>query len=208
LEKEFISKTVSGRAIHLDEVLDEMVTREPREDPLEEVEPEVVIEQEPIAAVNEDGPRRSERISHAPVRYGFLVTEGDGLVLVDNDPATFREALDGTDSEKWLEAMREEMQSMSDNQVWDLVDHTPDVKVIGCKWIFKIKIDMDGKPQTYKARLVAKGYRQVHGIDYEETFSPVAMVKSIRILLAIAAYHNYEIWQNGCQNRLPQREVS
>ena len=54
---------------------------------------------------------------------------------------------------------------------------------------------MDSKVYTYKARLVAKGFKQTHGIDYDETFSPVAMFKSIRILIAIAAYHNYEIWQ-------------
>ena len=52
---------------------------------------------------------------------------------------------------------------------------------------------MEGNVQTYKARLVAKGFKQIHGIDYDETFSPVAMVKSIRILLAITAYHDYEI---------------
>ena len=54
---------------------------------------------------------------------------------------------------------------------------------------------MDGNVHTYKARLVAKGFRQTHGIDYDETFSPVAMLKSIRILLAIAVYYDYEIWQ-------------
>ena len=54
---------------------------------------------------------------------------------------------------------------------------------------------MDGNVTVYKARLVAKGFRQIHGVDYEETFSPVAMLKSIRIMLAIAAFHDYEIWQ-------------
>ena len=54
---------------------------------------------------------------------------------------------------------------------------------------------MDGKVHTYKAKLVAKGFKQTHGIDYDETFSPLAMLKSIRILIAIAAYHDYEIWQ-------------
>nr|GEV11285.1 hypothetical protein [Tanacetum cinerariifolium] len=67
--------------------------------------------------------------------------------------------------------------------------------MVGCKWIFKKKTDMDGKVHTYKARLVAKGYTQTHEIDYEETFSPVAKIKSIRIMLAIAAFHDYEIWQ-------------
>ena len=158
------------------------------------MEPEVVVEQEPLPVNLQDGPRRSQRNIHAPIRYGFLITEGDELGLVDHDdPSSFREAMEGPDSEKWQEAMREEMQSMSDNQVWELVDPNPGLRTIGCKWIFKIKMDMEGKPLTYKARLVAKGYRQIQGIDYEETFSAVAMVKSIPILLAIAAYYDYEI---------------
>ncbi|KAK8621651.1 hypothetical protein V6N13_081084 [Hibiscus sabdariffa] len=84
---------------------------------------------------------------------------------------------------------------MSENQVWTLVEPPEGIKPIGCKWVFKKKTDMDGNVQTYKGRLVAKGFRQIHGIDYDETFSPVAMIKSIRILLAVAAFHDYEIWQ-------------
>ena len=63
------------------------------------------------------------------------------------------------------------------------------------KLIFKKKTDANGNMTIYKARLVAKGYWQVQGIDYDETFSPVAMLKSVRIMLAIAAFHDYEIWQ-------------
>nr|GEU36113.1 retrotransposon protein, putative, Ty1-copia subclass [Tanacetum cinerariifolium] len=77
----------------------------------------------------------------------------------------------------------------------NLVDTTPGLKTVGCKWIFKKKTDMDGKVHTYKARLVAKGYTQTHKIDYKETFSPVAKIKSIRIMLVIAAFHDYEILQ-------------
>ncbi|KAG8503242.1 hypothetical protein CXB51_001188 [Gossypium anomalum] len=99
------------------------------------------------------------------------------------------------DSEKWLETMRSEMDSMYENQVWTLVDPPEGVKPVGCKWVFKKKTDMDGNVQTYKGRLVAKGFRQIHGVDYDETFSPVAMFKPIKILLAIAAFYNYEIWQ-------------
>ncbi|GJZ75245.1 retrotransposon protein, putative, ty1-copia subclass [Tanacetum coccineum] len=84
---------------------------------------------------------------------------------------------------------------MYGNQVWNFVDTTPGLKTVRCKWIFKKKTDMDGKVHTYKARLVAKGYTQTHGIDYEETFSPVAKIKSIRIMLSITAFHDYEIWQ-------------
>ncbi|KAK8691128.1 hypothetical protein V6N13_074647 [Hibiscus sabdariffa] len=109
--------------------------------------------------------RRSIRERHEPERYGFLITTHGDVILVDQDePKTYQEAMSSLDYEKWLEAMRSEKDSMSENQ-------------------------------TYKGRLVAKGFRKMHGVDYDETFSPVAMFKSIRILLAIAAFHDYEIWQ-------------
>ena len=141
--------------------------------------------------------RRSGRIRQEPERYyGFLLIENGDLMLIDQDePLTYQDAMNSPNSERWLEAMKSEMDSMFDNQVWTLVDPPEEVKPIGCKWVFKKKIDMEGNVQTYKARLVAKGFKQIHGIDYDETFSPVAMVKSLRILLAIAAYHDYEIWQ-------------
>ncbi|KAJ9557116.1 LOW QUALITY PROTEIN: hypothetical protein OSB04_011730 [Centaurea solstitialis] len=84
---------------------------------------------------------------------------------------------------------------MYDNQVWELTDLPQHCRVVGRKWVFKKKTDMDGNVHTFKARLVTKGFTQTHGIDYDETFSPVAMLKSIRILMAISAYFNYEIWQ-------------
>ena len=91
--------------------------------------------------------------------------------------------------------MGSEIQSMYNNQVWNLVDLPEGSKVIRNKWIFKRKMDMNGNLTTYKAKLVAKGFTQIQGIDYDETFSPIAMFKSIRIMLAIAAFHDYEIWQ-------------
>ena len=84
---------------------------------------------------------------------------------------------------------------MDENQVWDLVDPPPGVTTTGCKWVFKKKPDVDGKVQIHKARLVAKGYGQVQEINYDKTYSPAAMLKSVRIVLAIAAYFDYEIWQ-------------
>ena len=82
------------------------------------------------------------------------------------------------------------MDSLYSNQVQTLVDVSEGIIPIGCKWVYKKKIGADGKIETYKARLVVKGFRQKQGVDYDETFSPVAMLKSIRIMLAIAAYHD------------------
>ena len=84
---------------------------------------------------------------------------------------------------------------MKENQVWNLIDPPDGVRTIECKWIYKKKKGMDGNVRIYKDRLVAKGFRQVQGVDYDETFSPVAMLKSVQIILAIAAYFDYEIWQ-------------
>ena len=117
-------------------------------------------------------------------------------MLIENDePTTYEESLNSSESDQWLKAMKSEMDSMYTNQVWTLVDPPKGIKPIRCKWIFKKKTDMEDNVITYKARLVAKGYCQKQGVDYDETFSPVAMLKSIRILLAIAAHYDYEIWQ-------------
>nr|GFB57471.1 retrotransposon protein, putative, Ty1-copia subclass [Tanacetum cinerariifolium] len=76
-----------------------------------------------------------------------------------------------------------------------LVVLLPNAKVVKSKWIYKKKTDIDGKVHIYKARLVAKGCTQTYGVDYEETFSHVSDIRAIRILIAIAAYYDYGIWQ-------------
>ena len=154
---------------------------------------EILQDSQPVveSTSSAQGPWRSSRIHHEPKRYGFLVTDEKTIELEDQDePTTYHEAMMNPDSEKWLQAMKSEMQSMYDNKVWNLVDPPKGAKVIGCKWVHKTKHDM-----TFKSRLVAKGFKQNHGIDYDETFSPVVMLKSIRILLAIVAYYDYKIWQ-------------
>ena len=96
--------------------------------------------------------------------------------------------MDDMDRDQWIKAMDLKMESMYFNFVWNLVDQPNDVKSIGCKWINKKKQDQADKVQTFKARLVAKSYTQREGVDYEETFSPLAMLKSIRILLSIPTF--------------------
>ncbi|KAL0403952.1 UNVERIFIED_CONTAM: Retrovirus-related Pol polyprotein from transposon TNT 1-94 [Sesamum radiatum] len=135
--------------------------------------------------------RRSTRVSQQPERYGFLGLTGQ----LDNDPKTYEEAMSDIDSEKWIEAMKSEMDSMSSNKVWTLVDLPKGVKPVGCKWVYKRKLGADGEVTIFKAKLVAKGYTQRPGVDFEETYSPLAMAKSIRIIFAIAAWYDYEIWQ-------------
>ncbi|GKC00483.1 retrotransposon protein, putative, ty1-copia subclass, partial [Tanacetum coccineum] len=111
------------------------------------------------------------------------------------EPANYKAALLDPESKKWLDAMNVEMQSMKDNDVWVLVELPPNARTIGSKWLFKKKTDMDGAIYVFKARLVAKGFTQTYGVDYEETFSPVADIRAIRILIAITVYYDYEIWQ-------------
>jgi len=105
-------------------------------------------------------PRRSSRIRQEPERYGYLISkEGDVLLMDQDEPVTYIEDIIGPESEKWLEAMKSEMDSMYINQVWNLIEAPKGINPIGCKWVFKKKIDMDGKVNTYKERLVAKGFK-------------------------------------------------
>ena len=97
--------------------------------------------------------------------------------------------------------MESEMGSLYENKVWTLVELPDDRQAIENKWIFKRKTDVDSSVTIYKARIVAKGFWQVQGVDYDESFSLVSMLKSIRNMLTIAAF--YEIWQMDKQNCIP-----
>ncbi|MCE8502524.1 DDE-type integrase/transposase/recombinase, partial [Latilactobacillus sakei] len=185
LEEQVLSNPVTSSVVSLHEETSVSVGAEDSSDPLIRSEP--------------DTPRvlrRSTRVIRPPVRYSYLseVFQME-TTQVEDDPNTYKEAMLDIDAQKWVDAMRAEMDSMYTNKVWTLTDKPDGVKPIGCKWIFKRKRGPDGKVETFKARLVAKGYSQKEGFDYEETFSPVVMIKSVRILLAIAAYYDYEIWQ-------------
>nr|GEX17430.1 hypothetical protein [Tanacetum cinerariifolium] len=139
--------------------------------------------------------RRSTRIRHLTY-HTCLYIDAEEHELGDLGELTnYKAALLDPDFDKWLNAINVEMQSMKDNEVWVLVELLPNGKTIGSKWLFKKKTDMDGAVHTYKARLVAKGYTRTTWIDYEETFSPVADIRTIRILIAITVYYDYEIWQ-------------
>nr|GEX63416.1 hypothetical protein [Tanacetum cinerariifolium] len=189
-EKNLITQKVSGRAIDLEEIQDE------------DRSPSVITSEIPMEVEGFEPPqgevisiRRSERTHQAPNRL-CLNVEVEEYSLGDlNEPTSYKAAMLDSEYNKWIDAMNAEIQSMIDNMVWVLVDLPSGCKTIGSKWIFKKKIDMDGIVHTYKARLVAKGYTQLYGVDYEETFSPVADIRAIRILISIAAFYDYEICQ-------------
>nr|GEY19290.1 putative retrotransposon Ty1-copia subclass protein [Tanacetum cinerariifolium] len=130
-----------------------------------------------------------------PDRLYFNVEVEEHNLRDLNELANYKAALSDLEFKKWLIAMNAEMQSMYDNKVWRLVVLPPNAKVVKSKWIYKKNTDMDGKVHIYKARLVAKVCTQTYGVDYKETFSPIADIRAIRILKAIAGYYDYKIWQ-------------
>jgi hypothetical protein len=107
------------------------------------------------------------------------------------EPFRVEEALKDLD---WVLAMQEELNNFKRNEVWSLVPR-PKQNVVGTKWVFRNKQDEHGIVTRNKARLVAKGYAQVTGLDFEETFAPVARLESIHILLAYAAHHSFKLFQ-------------
>jgi hypothetical protein len=94
----------------------------------------------------------------------------------------------------WVVAMQEELNNFTRNEVWHLVPRS-NQNDVGTKWVFRNKQDEHGVMTRNKARLVAKGYSQVEGLDFDETYIPVARLESIRILLAYATYHGFKLYQ-------------
>ena len=91
--------------------------------------------------------------------------------------------------------MHEELNQFVRNYVWELAPRIENVHVIGTKWLFKNKTDEDGEIIQNKSRLVAQGYTQVEGVDFDESFAPVARLESIRILMSIACTMNFKLYQ-------------
>ncbi|GJY00152.1 zinc finger, CCHC-type containing protein [Tanacetum coccineum] len=114
---------------------------------------------------------------------------------IEEDPKTFDEAMKSQDIAFWKEAVDDEIGSIMENNTWVLSDLPPGCKPLGCKWIFKRKIKVDGTIIKFKARLVIQGFRQKEGSDYFDTYAPVAHISTIRLLIALAATHNLVIHQ-------------
>ncbi|KAJ1590499.1 hypothetical protein NDA11_000019 [Ustilago hordei] len=127
-----------------------------------------------------------------------LLTAEDSTVgaantaILNLDP-TLREAIDGEDAQLWKEAIRKELEGLEAMGTWEVVHQPPGVPLVDSKVVLRLKLDADGVPVKHKARLVARGFTQREGIDYQETFSPVAPLGAIRAILALAVQNNWEV---------------
>ena len=125
--------------------------------------------------------------------FGSFVTSVHRL----SEPVSYREAIR---EPQWRNAMAEELTALHQTHTWDLVPLPPGKHAIGCRWVYKIKTKSDGSVERYKARLVAKGYSQEYGLDYEETFAPVAKMTTVRTLIAVASVCKWKIFQMDVKN--------
>ena len=114
------------------------------------------------------------------------------LLTDDGEPSCFQEACDDEHRKDWKKAMQEEMDSLLENKTWELVKLPKERKALQNKWVYRIKQDGEGKKERYKARLVVKGFAQKEGIDFNEIFSPVVKMSSIRVVLGLVASLNLE----------------
>jgi hypothetical protein len=117
--------------------------------------------------------------------------EQDHLYSVNADEPTSFQAAE--QDPQWQATMKEELKAIEDNHTRVMVDLPPDRKAIGLKWVFKVKKDEQRSVVKHKARLVVKGYSQRHGMDYDEVFTPVARLETVRMLLALAAHQDWEV---------------
>ncbi|KAM3001961.1 hypothetical protein FF2_038178 [Malus domestica] len=108
---------------------------------------------------------------------------------------------------RWTRAMNEEMEALQKNSTWELTNLPKGKKSNGCRWIYTVKFNADGTIERYKARLVAKGYTQTYGIDYRETFAPVAKISTIRVLLSLAANLDWPLQQFDVKNAFLHRDL-
>uniref|UniRef100_A0A2N9FLT4 Integrase catalytic domain-containing protein n=1 Tax=Fagus sylvatica TaxID=28930 RepID=A0A2N9FLT4_FAGSY len=147
-------------------------------------------------------PRRSHRVSTLPSHLCDFHCFSVFAIL--HEPHTFREA---SSDPLWQQAMKEELDALLKTGTWDLVDLPAGKSAIGCKWVYKIKTRSDGTVDRYKARLVTKGFTQEYGIDYEETFAPVARFSSVRTLIAVSASRHWPLFQMDVKNAFLNGEL-
>jgi Reverse transcriptase (RNA-dependent DNA polymerase) len=115
----------------------------------------------------------------------------------NSTPCEWRKAMQDS---KWKMAMFEEMRALVKNDTWDIVPRSSGKNVVGCKWVYLVKYNPEGKVDRFKARLVAKGYTQTYGVDYEEMFAPVVKMNTVRTLISCAVNLGWDLFQLDVKN--------
>ncbi|GJU57861.1 zinc finger, CCHC-type containing protein [Tanacetum coccineum] len=146
---------------------------------------------------NSDESQRDDHSDDVPIEgpRDQVVSQYSYCYSIEDDPRTYNEAMQSRDSAFWKEAIDDEIGFIMENNTWVLSDLPYGCKPLGCKWMFKRKMKVDGTIDKLKARLVIQGFRQKEGIDYFDTYAPVSRITTIRLLLALAAIHNLVIHQ-------------
>ena len=146
---------------------------------------------------NRHKPREWWKLSPAQMDDPDQMEESDDELAMSaslpDEPLTFAEALTRPDAEKWRQAVLKELAAHQTNGTWTLVPRPAGSKVIGSKWVFKVRRNVDGSIDRYKAQLVAKGYNQQPGFDYLEVFAPTVRLSSIRVILTLAALQDLHL---------------
>lgn len=128
----------------------------------------------------------------SPSYYGLVAAVTDG-----HEPVTFKQAVKHA---HWRDAMQREIAALEAKHTWTVVPLPPGQRTIDSKWVYKIKYNPDGSVERYKARLVARGYTQVEGVDFHETFAPVAKLVTVRCLLAVSMIRGWHVHQLDVNN--------
>ncbi|KAE8672566.1 G patch domain-containing protein TGH [Hibiscus syriacus] len=134
------------------------------------------------------------------VAYGKLQSNFRAFTASINSVKIPRNVTEAFQSPEWKHAVEEEIKALQKNKTWSLTDLPEGKRAVGCRWIFTVKYHSDGSVERYKARLVAKGFSQSYGIDYQETFAPVAKLNTIRILLSVAVNMDWKLHQLDIKN--------
>ncbi|KAE8680428.1 putative Double Clp-N motif-containing P-loop nucleoside triphosphate hydrolases superfamily protein [Hibiscus syriacus] len=161
-------------------------------------EAELAHDEQKLESSEAPTPRQSDRVRRRPNWHSYYVIEGNiayCLLTEDGEPSTYQEAINNSDVSLWMMAMQEEIEALHKNNTWDLVPLPQGRKPIGNKWVFKIKRNGDDQVERYRARLVVKGYAQKEGIDFNEIFSPVVRLTTVRVVLAMCATLNLHLEQ-------------